>query len=357
MKAISRSPSTLGRHDAPRRRHRVLRRPSAPDPDQGHQPRRRVRAAHALSSSTRTSRASSASSAPCWATPRSISPTSPWAAARRAGFHRAGRGGRSASSEKVLADIRKLPLVKPRQGACVLEKRAYLSGTSGWRGSTVAPDGPSMCCGRRGPFHGSSRPLGERHREAAGLLERNTLSRRAGRRRAPPVQPDTAAHAVRRATTGLSRWGSAWAMVGRGSGRLSVLLVGADSSRTVVVRHGDAQGRTIMSSTLGPTRLVRHPIYTGIIAAAFATVVARGTTLSLLGACCSSSRFWIKARLEERFLRDELGAAGVRRLCAEDGDAGPDLAQINREILDRVEELHVRDGQQARADLRAEVLK
>lgn len=58
----------------------------------------------------------------------------------------------------------------------------------------------------------------------------------------------------------------------------------------------------------GPYAIVRHPIYTGIIAAAFATVVARGTYLSLLGAVLIVAGFWIKARLEERFLRTELGA-------------------------------------------------
>ena len=60
----------------------------------------------------------------------------------------------------------------------------------------------------------------------------------------------------------------------------------------------------------GPYRLVRHPIYTGIILAAFATAVIKGTVFALLGAAIMTLGFWIKARLEERFLREELGAAG-----------------------------------------------
>ena len=58
----------------------------------------------------------------------------------------------------------------------------------------------------------------------------------------------------------------------------------------------------------GPYRLVRHPIYTGIILAAVATAVARGTFEAWLGAAIMTSGWFIKARLEERFLRDELGA-------------------------------------------------
>ena len=58
----------------------------------------------------------------------------------------------------------------------------------------------------------------------------------------------------------------------------------------------------------GPYAIVRHPIYTGIILAAFATAAAKGTALGLLGAAIGTFGFWIKARLEERFLRQELGA-------------------------------------------------
>jgi protein-S-isoprenylcysteine O-methyltransferase Ste14 len=58
----------------------------------------------------------------------------------------------------------------------------------------------------------------------------------------------------------------------------------------------------------GPYGLVRHPIYTGVIVAAFATGVLRGTIIALLGAGAITLGLWIKARLEEKFLRQELGA-------------------------------------------------
>lgn len=56
----------------------------------------------------------------------------------------------------------------------------------------------------------------------------------------------------------------------------------------------------------GPYRLVRHPIYLGIIVAAFATAIEKGTSFALLGAAIVSFAFYTKARGEERFLRAEL---------------------------------------------------
>ena len=58
----------------------------------------------------------------------------------------------------------------------------------------------------------------------------------------------------------------------------------------------------------GPYGLVRHPIYTGIIFASAATAAIRGTALAWLGACVMTTGWVIKARLEEEFLREELGA-------------------------------------------------
>jgi len=57
----------------------------------------------------------------------------------------------------------------------------------------------------------------------------------------------------------------------------------------------------------GPYGLVRHPIYTGIIAASIAVVVMRGTVFAVLGATLMTIGWYTKARLEERFLRAELG--------------------------------------------------
>ncbi len=58
----------------------------------------------------------------------------------------------------------------------------------------------------------------------------------------------------------------------------------------------------------GPYALVRHPIYTGIILASAATMAERGSGYGILGFVLVAAGYWIKARLEERFLRTELGA-------------------------------------------------
>jgi protein-S-isoprenylcysteine O-methyltransferase Ste14 len=56
----------------------------------------------------------------------------------------------------------------------------------------------------------------------------------------------------------------------------------------------------------GPYRLVRHPIYSGLILAALATAIQKGTSIALVGAAVMALAFCVKARREERFLRAEL---------------------------------------------------
>jgi protein-S-isoprenylcysteine O-methyltransferase Ste14 len=58
----------------------------------------------------------------------------------------------------------------------------------------------------------------------------------------------------------------------------------------------------------GPYAIVRHPIYTGVITGAIATALQKGTVRALAGVAFMALGFWIKARLEERFLREQLGA-------------------------------------------------
>ena len=65
------------------------------------------------------------------------------------------------------------------------------------------------------------------------------------------------------------------------------------------------QGHRVIDT--GPYRLVRHPIYTRIIAASYATAGAKGTLLAFAGASAMTAGWYLKARIEERFLREELG--------------------------------------------------
>ena len=58
----------------------------------------------------------------------------------------------------------------------------------------------------------------------------------------------------------------------------------------------------------GPYAIVRHPIYTGILLAIFATAAAKGTVPGLGAAATITLGLWMKARLEEKWIRQELGA-------------------------------------------------
>jgi protein-S-isoprenylcysteine O-methyltransferase Ste14 len=98
----------------------------------------------------------------------------------------------------------------------------------------------------------------------------------------------------------------AWSMVGVcvlgfGFAWWARIALGANWSSTVT-RKEDHQ---IVEA--GPYRLVRHPIYTGMLVAVYATAIEIGTVQALVGVALITFGFWLKARLEERFLSDELG--------------------------------------------------
>ena len=58
----------------------------------------------------------------------------------------------------------------------------------------------------------------------------------------------------------------------------------------------------------GPYGIVRHPIYTGILFASVATAAVRATAGAWLGAGLMTLGWYVKARMEEAFLREQLGA-------------------------------------------------
>jgi hypothetical protein len=91
-----------------------------------------------------------------------------------------------------------------------------------------------------------------------------------------------------------------------------VRVVGANSSRTLLVEH-DQEDHQVIDT--GPYGLVRHPIYTGLIGAILATGAAVATVTALLGALLIALGLWQKARMEEGFLTTELGADAYGRYC------------------------------------------
>ena len=66
----------------------------------------------------------------------------------------------------------------------------------------------------------------------------------------------------------------------------------------------------------GPYRWVRHPIYTGILAGAAGLAILDGTAGALVGLGLLSLGLAMKARLEEGFLKAELGADPYRAYAA-----------------------------------------
>ena len=65
----------------------------------------------------------------------------------------------------------------------------------------------------------------------------------------------------------------------------------------------------------GPYGIVRHPIYTGLIAGMLATGIAVGTVTAILGAILISLGMWQKGRMEEVFLSKELGEDAYGAYC------------------------------------------
>lgn len=57
----------------------------------------------------------------------------------------------------------------------------------------------------------------------------------------------------------------------------------------------------------GPYRLVRHPIYTGLLAAFFGSALARGEWRGVLVVAVAFAALWFKLRTEERFMTETFG--------------------------------------------------
>lgn len=92
----------------------------------------------------------------------------------------------------------------------------------------------------------------------------------------------------------LAAAGAAFSIVAR-------LHLGQNWSATATIK----QDHELIRS--GPYRLVRHPIYTGTLAAAIGTAVAVGEVRDLLALPLVSVGFWLKARSEERLLMSSFG--------------------------------------------------
>jgi len=74
--------------------------------------------------------------------------------------------------------------------------------------------------------------------------------------------------------------------------------LGRNWSGTVTIKEGHELIRS------GPYAYVRHPIYTGILAAVIGTTIVSGTVHAALGLLVIAAALLRKLRIEERFLRE-----------------------------------------------------
>jgi protein-S-isoprenylcysteine O-methyltransferase Ste14 len=80
------------------------------------------------------------------------------------------------------------------------------------------------------------------------------------------------------------------------------LILGRNWSGTVTIK---ADHQLIRQ---GPYRLVRHPIYFGVLLAMVGTAIGYGRALGLAGVPIAFLGFWTKARMEEKFMIAQFGA-------------------------------------------------
>lgn len=118
----------------------------------------------------------------------------------------------------------------------------------------------------------------------------------------PRFDPERFAHLWR-----LPRW-AAWLCVGIEAAGFAFtwwarLALGELWSSSVTRKERHEIVRT------GPYGLVRHPIYTGLLAAALGLAIQAGALAGFLGVASMTFGFWLKARLEERLLSETLGPA------------------------------------------------
>jgi protein-S-isoprenylcysteine O-methyltransferase Ste14 len=77
--------------------------------------------------------------------------------------------------------------------------------------------------------------------------------------------------------------------------------LGTNWSGVVTLKEGHELIRT------GPYRNIRHPIYTGILVAFLGNAIVNGQVRGLIALAVMWASFFIKARREEEFLRQEFG--------------------------------------------------
>lgn len=84
------------------------------------------------------------------------------------------------------------------------------------------------------------------------------------------------------------------------------VIIGGNWSSNVTLKSGHELIRT------GPYRWVRHPIYTGLVAALLGSAIAQGALRSFLGLALITGAFIYKLGIEERMLSERFGEEYAR---------------------------------------------
>jgi protein-S-isoprenylcysteine O-methyltransferase Ste14 len=87
------------------------------------------------------------------------------------------------------------------------------------------------------------------------------------------------------------------------------MTLGANWSGVVTVK----QGHTLVRR--GPYRLVRHPIYTGIMLGFAGSALTRGSVHSLVALPVCAFGFWLKSLTEEQFMIEQFGNEYLQYRC------------------------------------------
>ncbi|MBV8114921.1 MAG: isoprenylcysteine carboxylmethyltransferase family protein [Silvibacterium sp.] len=84
------------------------------------------------------------------------------------------------------------------------------------------------------------------------------------------------------------------------------VVLGSNWSGTVTIKEHHELVRR------GPYRIVRHPIYTGVLIGLMGTAFVYGFARCFVGALIVGSAFWLKSQIEEQFMVQQFGEQYVQ---------------------------------------------
>lgn len=95
--------------------------------------------------------------------------------------------------------------------------------------------------------------------------------------------------------------GLALTVAGAGFGIWARATIGRNWSAAVTIKEGHTLVRE------GPYRIVRHPIYSGLLLAMLGTAIGYGTVTGWLSVPVAFAALWFKLRIEEGYMRAQFG--------------------------------------------------